>query len=195
MQINLDVLNKTNKTNKTNNMKNLFNDISQEEKNRILEMHSGKKNVISEQPEHYPGENKFQKDEKNKINSAKQNCQKQVNLSSNELVICDFLINEFGLFAAPIHGHGNVRDEEVVKQLLKISNKQSYDKINQFLYCFAMSFPDMKGLEVYETGEDIIKSLLKDFLTGLSGITDGGLRNMINNHLKKIGVKVSIDMF
>jgi hypothetical protein len=31
-------------------MKNLFNDISQEEKNRILEMHSGKKNIISEQP-------------------------------------------------------------------------------------------------------------------------------------------------
>jgi hypothetical protein len=30
-------------------MKNLFNDISQEEKNRILEMHSGKKNVITEQ--------------------------------------------------------------------------------------------------------------------------------------------------
>jgi hypothetical protein len=30
-------------------MKNLFNDISQEEKSRILEMHSGKKNVISEQ--------------------------------------------------------------------------------------------------------------------------------------------------
>ena len=29
-------------------MKNLFNDISQDEKNRILEMHSGKKNVISE---------------------------------------------------------------------------------------------------------------------------------------------------
>ena len=33
---------------KTNNMKNLFNNISQEEKNRILEMHSGKKNLISE---------------------------------------------------------------------------------------------------------------------------------------------------
>jgi hypothetical protein len=31
-------------------MKNLFNDISQDEKNRILEMHSAKKNVISEQP-------------------------------------------------------------------------------------------------------------------------------------------------
>jgi hypothetical protein len=31
-------------------MKNLLNNISQEEKNRILEMHSGKKNVISEQP-------------------------------------------------------------------------------------------------------------------------------------------------
>jgi hypothetical protein len=31
-------------------MKNLFNDISQDEKNRILEMHSVKKNVISEQP-------------------------------------------------------------------------------------------------------------------------------------------------
>jgi hypothetical protein len=31
-------------------MKNLFNSISQEEKSRILEMHSGKKNVISEQP-------------------------------------------------------------------------------------------------------------------------------------------------
>jgi hypothetical protein len=30
-------------------MKNLFNNISQEERNRILEMHSGKKNVISEQ--------------------------------------------------------------------------------------------------------------------------------------------------
>lgn len=30
-------------------MKNLFNDISQDEKNRILEMHSGKKNVVSEQ--------------------------------------------------------------------------------------------------------------------------------------------------
>lgn len=30
-------------------MKNLFNSISQEEKNRILEMHSGKKNTISEQ--------------------------------------------------------------------------------------------------------------------------------------------------
>jgi hypothetical protein len=30
-------------------MKNLFNDISQDEKNRILEMHSGKKNIISEQ--------------------------------------------------------------------------------------------------------------------------------------------------
>jgi hypothetical protein len=30
-------------------MKNLFNEISQDEKNRILEMHSGKKNVISEQ--------------------------------------------------------------------------------------------------------------------------------------------------
>jgi hypothetical protein len=29
-------------------MKNLFNDISKEEKNRILEMHSGKKNVIFE---------------------------------------------------------------------------------------------------------------------------------------------------
>jgi hypothetical protein len=41
-------------------MKNLFNSISQEEKNRILEMHSGKKNVISEQgigsgPRPYPG--------------------------------------------------------------------------------------------------------------------------------------------
>jgi hypothetical protein len=33
-------------------MKNLFNDISQDEKNRILEMHSGKKNVISEQLNH-----------------------------------------------------------------------------------------------------------------------------------------------
>jgi len=30
-------------------MKNLFNDISQEEKTRILEMHTGKKNVIKEQ--------------------------------------------------------------------------------------------------------------------------------------------------
>ena len=30
-------------------MKNLFNNISQEEKNRILEMHSGKKNVVNEQ--------------------------------------------------------------------------------------------------------------------------------------------------
>ena len=30
-------------------MKNLFNNISQEEKNRILEMHSSKKNVMTEQ--------------------------------------------------------------------------------------------------------------------------------------------------
>jgi hypothetical protein len=30
-------------------MKNLFNDISQEEKNTILEMHSGKKTLISEE--------------------------------------------------------------------------------------------------------------------------------------------------
>jgi hypothetical protein len=36
-------------------MKNSLNNISQEEKNRILEMHSGKKNVISEQPEHGMG--------------------------------------------------------------------------------------------------------------------------------------------
>jgi len=35
-------------------MKNLFNNISQDEKNRILEMHSAKKNVISEQNETSP---------------------------------------------------------------------------------------------------------------------------------------------
>lgn len=35
-------------------MKNLFNNISQEEKNRILEMHSAKKNVISEQGAIFP---------------------------------------------------------------------------------------------------------------------------------------------
>ena len=39
-------------------MKNLFNDISQDEKNRILEMHSGKKNVISEQGVIFPTPNK-----------------------------------------------------------------------------------------------------------------------------------------
>jgi hypothetical protein len=173
-------------------MKNLFNNLSQEEKNRILEMHSGKKNVISEQPEHFPGENKYKMEEEKIVNSVKQKCQKQFNLSSNELSIADFLINEFALFSAPIEGYGNVNDEEVVKQLLKISNKQSYDKINQFLYSFAMSFPDNKGMKVFKTGEDIIKTLLNDFLTGLSGITDGGLRKMINSHLQKIGVKVSI---
>ena len=32
-------------------MKNLFKDISQEEKNRILEMHSNKKNLIKESPD------------------------------------------------------------------------------------------------------------------------------------------------
>ena len=36
-------------------MKNLFTNISQEEKNRILEMHSAKKNVISEQTT-FPGQ-------------------------------------------------------------------------------------------------------------------------------------------
>jgi hypothetical protein len=36
-------------------MKNLFTNISQEEKNRILEMHSAKKNVISEQAT-FPGQ-------------------------------------------------------------------------------------------------------------------------------------------
>jgi hypothetical protein len=35
-------------------MKNLFNNISQEEKNRILEMHSSKKSVISEQKNPFP---------------------------------------------------------------------------------------------------------------------------------------------
>jgi hypothetical protein len=34
-------------------MKNLFNNISQEEKNRILEMHSGKKRVIYEQDDNW----------------------------------------------------------------------------------------------------------------------------------------------
>ena len=58
-----------------------------------------------------------------------------------------------------------------------------------------MSSPHNKYSKTFSVGEDIIKHLLKDFLTGLSGTTDGGLRNMINNHLKKIGVKVSIDMF
>ena len=38
-------------------MKNLFNNISQEEKNTILEMHSGKQNVISEQPVPAPTSN------------------------------------------------------------------------------------------------------------------------------------------
>jgi hypothetical protein len=38
-------------------MKNLFNNISQEEKNTILEMHSGKQNVISEQPVPAPSPN------------------------------------------------------------------------------------------------------------------------------------------
>ena len=166
-------------------MKNLFNNISQEEKNRILEMHSGKKNVISEQKE---------------IDSVKQKCQKQFNLSSNELSITDFLINEFALMYAPIEGYGQIRDEETVKQLLKISNKQSYDKINQYLYSFAMSFPDNYGMKVYKTGEDIIEVLLNVFLTGrdiftmgLTGFTNGNLRDMINNHLRKIGVKVKIE--
>ncbi len=35
-------------------MNNLFNNISQDEKNRILEMHSGKKNVISDQRVIFP---------------------------------------------------------------------------------------------------------------------------------------------
>ena len=40
-------------------MKNLFNNISQEEKNTILEMHSGKQNVISEQPVQVPTPNQI----------------------------------------------------------------------------------------------------------------------------------------
>lgn len=175
-------------------MKNLFNNIPQEEKIRILEMHSGKKNFISEQPEQYSKENKNMSDEK-KINSVKQNCLKKVNLSSNDINIANFLITQFELYYAPIEGYGNVNDEETVKQLLKISNKQSYDKINQFLYCVAMSSPHNKYFKTFSVGEDIIKHLLEDFLTGLSGITDSSLRYMINNHLQKIGVKVSINMF
>jgi hypothetical protein len=45
-------------------MRNLFNNISQEEKSRILEMHSGKKNVISEQeglPTETPEQKEFKK--------------------------------------------------------------------------------------------------------------------------------------
>ena len=42
-------------------MKNLFNNISNEEKNRILEMHSVKKNVISEQGALFPTPKPFPK--------------------------------------------------------------------------------------------------------------------------------------
>jgi hypothetical protein len=38
-------------------MKNLFNNISQDEKQRILEMHSGNKNVLSEQDSSVPSTN------------------------------------------------------------------------------------------------------------------------------------------
>jgi hypothetical protein len=38
-------------------MKNLFNDISESEKNRILEMHSIKKNIITEQETPVPEKN------------------------------------------------------------------------------------------------------------------------------------------
>jgi hypothetical protein len=48
-------------------------------------------------------------------------------------------------------------------------------------------------MKIYKTGKDIIKTLLNDFLTGLTGITDGDLRDMINNHLRKISVKVKIE--
>lgn len=173
-------------------MKNLFNNISQEEKNRILEMHSGKKNVISEQPEHFPGENEYRREEEKEIKTVKQKCQKQFNLSSNELSITDFLIDEFALMYPPIEGYGQIRDEETVKQLLKIPNKQSYNKINQYLYSFAMSFTQNYDMKIYKTGQDIIKTLLNDFLTGLTGITDGDLRDTINNYLQKIGVNVKI---
>jgi hypothetical protein len=63
-------------------MKNLFNDISQEEKSRILEMHSGKKNVISEQSEHgmglliKPDENQLEK--LRKLLSKKYNCRQGI---------------------------------------------------------------------------------------------------------------------
>ena len=86
--------------------------------------------------------------------------------------------------------HGSINNDISFKD-----NEILIDKINQFLYCVAMSSPHNKYSKTFSVGEDIIKHLLKDFLTGLSGITDGGLRDMINNHLKKIGVKISIDMF
>lgn len=176
-------------------MKNFFGNISEEEKNRILEMHSFKKNLISEQPEHFPGENNFNKSQKNKINLGKQSCQKQNNLSPNDFAIANFLIDEFDLYYAPIEGYGDVNDEKIINQLLKISSKQSYDKINKFLYCFTMLSPENEARKTFKENEDIIKSLLNDFLTGLSGITDNNLRNKINNHLQKIGVELSINMF
>jgi len=71
-------------------MKNLFNDISEEEKNRILEMHSGKKNVISEQSEHGMGllvkPDKNQLEKLRKLLSTKYNCRQGITDKSDPMV-------------------------------------------------------------------------------------------------------------
>ena len=74
-------------------MKNLFNDISQEEKNRILEMHSGKKNVISEQETNEAGY-----DDIKKMANMKKNIHSKANKIDETLsIIVGSLIKLFKL--------------------------------------------------------------------------------------------------
>ena len=74
-------------------MKNLFNKISESEKNRILEMHSGKKNVISEQETNEAG----YEDLKQRANKKKEISTKVYKGTENLSIIVGSLIKLFKL--------------------------------------------------------------------------------------------------
>ena len=125
---------------------------------------------------------------------AESDCRKKTAISQTDFAIAHFLIEEYYLMVEPVDMWGNINDDAVVEQILKISSKQSYDKINQFLWCFVSSCEGANYNKTWKPNQDIIQTLLKEVLSGFSGTFDVSLRSKINNHFKKLGVPVSINM-
>ena len=75
-------------------MKNLFNNISESEKNRILEMHSGKKNVIKEQHSMEMDESGYE-DLKQQVNKRKDTSTKVYKATENLSIIVGSIIKLF----------------------------------------------------------------------------------------------------
>ena len=103
-------------------MKNLFNDISQEEKNRILEMHSGKKNVISEQN----NQQVYKKIADDLYNSMK-GLSSAENSKNVEKIIYDKIKTPYD-WDGVVKAFG-VRDGENFEQWLKGEFRINYDQI------------------------------------------------------------------